>query len=67
MALPLDLYDLRVADGAGYSATGGPWVTPEMSMKQLVWTETRVNANGSEFVLDLMRMGFFPAAAFITG
>jgi len=23
----------------GYSGCGGPWVTPEMSMQQLVWTE----------------------------
>ncbi|HEY4149337.1 MAG TPA: glycosyl hydrolase, partial [Chitinophagaceae bacterium] len=25
----------------GYSGCGGPWVTPEMSMQELVWTETR--------------------------
>ena len=24
----------------GYSATGGPWVTPEKSMQKLVWSET---------------------------
>jgi hypothetical protein len=24
----------------GWSSTGGPWITPEMSMKQLVWTMT---------------------------
>lgn len=32
----------------GWSASGGPWVTPERSMKQLVWTETAVvpDANG---------------------
>jgi hypothetical protein len=26
----------------GWSSTGGPWITPEMSMKQFVWTKTRV-------------------------
>ena len=26
----------------GYSATGGPWVTPEKSMQKLVWSETSV-------------------------
>jgi len=25
---------------AGWSSTGGPWITPEMSMKCLLWTET---------------------------
>jgi hypothetical protein len=24
----------------GWSASGGPWITPEMSMKQYVWTKT---------------------------
>ncbi|MFD0991107.1 glycosyl hydrolase [Mariniflexile jejuense] len=28
-------------NGAGYSGSGGPWVTPEMSMQQLVWTEAQ--------------------------
>jgi hypothetical protein len=26
----------------GWSSTGGPWITPEMSMKQFVWTKTRI-------------------------
>jgi len=26
----------------GWSSTGGPWITPEMSMKQFVWTKTQV-------------------------
>ena len=34
--------ELMVHNAPGYSGTGGPWVTPEMSMQQLVWTETRV-------------------------
>ena len=25
----------------GYSATGGPWVTPEKSMQKLIWSETK--------------------------
>ncbi|MDR1010876.1 MAG: hypothetical protein LBM04_07075 [Opitutaceae bacterium] len=29
-------------NGPGWSSSGGPWVTPEMSMQQLVWTETTV-------------------------
>lgn len=26
----------------GWSSTGGPWITPEMSMQQVVWSETFV-------------------------
>jgi hypothetical protein len=29
-------------NGPGWSSSGGPWITPEMSMQQLVWTETTV-------------------------
>jgi hypothetical protein len=27
----------------GYGTTGGPWITPEFSMKQYVWTKTAVD------------------------
>jgi hypothetical protein len=27
---------------AGYETSGGPWITPELSMQQVVWTETHV-------------------------
>ena len=27
----------------GWSTSGGPWITPEMSMKQFVWTKTYVS------------------------
>jgi hypothetical protein len=27
----------------GWSSSGGPWVTPEMSMQKVVWTETMVH------------------------
>lgn len=33
---------IMLHNSPGYSGTGGPWVTPEMSMQQLVWTETQV-------------------------
>lgn len=29
----------------GWSSSGGPWITPKMSMKQYVWTKTIVNAS----------------------
>ncbi len=27
---------------AGWSSSGGPWVTPDLAMQEVVWTETRV-------------------------
>jgi hypothetical protein len=32
----------------GYCTAGGPWITPELSMKQYVWTKTTVEGTGSE-------------------
>jgi hypothetical protein len=31
----------------GYSGTGGPWITPELSMQELVWTETIVDGRAA--------------------
>lgn len=28
---------------AGYETSGGPWITPELSMQDLVWSETKVD------------------------
>ena len=36
---------LGLANAAGWSGSGGPWVTPENSMKELVWTETTVSGS----------------------
>ncbi len=32
---------IMLHNSPGYSGTGGPWITPEMSMQQLVWTESQ--------------------------
>ncbi|WP_435132746.1 glycosyl hydrolase [Formosa sp. A9] len=29
----------------GFAVAGGPWITPEMSMQKVVWTDTVVNAS----------------------
>ncbi len=34
--------DVAIASSPGWSATGGPWVTPEAAMKKLVWSGTTV-------------------------
>lgn len=30
----------------GWSSSGGPWITPETSMKQVVWTEKQLHESG---------------------
>jgi len=35
----------------GWSSSGGPWITPEMSMKELTWSEVRVNGKNEGAVL----------------
>jgi hypothetical protein len=36
---------LSLHNAPGYSGTGGPWISPEESMKELVWTDTICEAN----------------------
>lgn len=35
----------------GWSSSGGPWITPELSMKRVVWSEALVRGGGVEMVL----------------
>jgi hypothetical protein len=35
--------DFGVHNCAGYESSGGPWITPELSMQEVVWSETRVS------------------------
>jgi len=34
--------EMSIFSCAGWSEAGGPWVTPEMAMKRLVWSETEI-------------------------
>lgn len=34
--------EIGLHNGPGWSSSGGPWITPELSMQQLVWSETTV-------------------------
>lgn len=34
---------VNVNNDAGWCGSGGPWITPELSMQRLVWTETKVS------------------------
>ena len=35
--------ELAMHNCPGWSSSGGPWITPEMSMQRLVWSETRIS------------------------
>ena len=39
--------EVNMNNDAGWCGSGGPWITPELSMQKLVWTETRVEARGA--------------------
>lgn len=62
--LGLQLY---MHNSPGYSGTGGPWITPEHSMKQLEWTESFAVSDGKK-ILDMVlprpyaKMGFYKDA-----
>jgi len=53
--------DFTVVNAAGWSATAGPWVTPERSMKQMVWSEGDVSGGSVEVRVPrpLTRLGFY--------
>ncbi len=35
--------EMGIHNGAGWSASGGPWVTPDLAMQEVVWTEKQVS------------------------
>jgi hypothetical protein len=49
-----------VANSAGWSGSGGPWVTPAMAMQHVVWTETEV-AGGKDVRVALPQVLAVPA------
>lgn len=51
----------------GWSASGGPWVTPEESMKMVVWSEVQVSGGEIELALQkpTEREGFYKDIAVI--
>ncbi len=46
--------DFGIGNCAGYESSGGPWITPELSMQEVVWSETPV-AGGARFAGALPR------------
>lgn len=52
--------EFHLMNTPGWSASGGPWVTPALSMKRLVWSETRTK--GGEILLKPSRPDTKPTA-----
>jgi len=45
--------EVAVNSSSGWSSTGGPWVTPENSMKMMVWSETQISGDEKSIQLPL--------------
>lgn len=58
---------MMLHNAPGYSVTGGPWITPENSMQQVVWTEVFVNENSQNIKLTrpYAKMGYYEDIAVI--
>ena len=39
--------ELTLHNCAGYESSGGPWITPELSMQEVVWSEERIAGPGT--------------------
>ena len=37
--------DFGMYNGAGYESSGGTWITPELSMQELCWSQNKVSGN----------------------
>lgn len=46
--------EVGLHNAPGWSSSGGPWITPDRSMQQIVWTETTV-AGGKPLTVKLPR------------
>lgn len=40
--------DFGMFNGPGYESSGGPWITPELSMQEICWSKTEVNGNSQQ-------------------
>ena len=52
--------DFGMYNGAGYESSGGTWITPELSMQQICWSESRVNGNNQPLTYWLPRPAVNP-------
>ncbi len=50
--------EIGAANCDGWSESGGPWISPELSMKQYTWRKTFVKGNGREQTISLAKPYF---------
>ncbi len=43
--------EINMNNDAGWCGSGGPWITPEMSMQKVVWSEMRVEPTSADVTL----------------
>ena len=43
--------ELCIHNCAGWSSSGGPWITPDLAMQKVVWTETNIEGGSSQNLL----------------
>ena len=41
---------INLYNGAGWSASGGPWITPQYAMQKLTWSETQIIGGKSIYI-----------------
>jgi hypothetical protein len=44
---------VEMSNDDGWSGSAGPWITPELSMQKVVWTETQVEAGAADIALAM--------------
>ena len=44
---------VEMSDDDGWTGSAGPWITPELSMQKVVWTETQVEAGMTDIALAM--------------
>jgi hypothetical protein len=53
--------DFGMFNGSGYESSGGPWITPELSMQEICWSSKQVTG-GTNSLLQLERPAVDPRA-----
>jgi len=46
---------LGIHVGDGFATSGGPWITPALSMQRVVWSDTSISGTGSDIHIQLPR------------
>ena len=44
---------VEMSDDAGWTGSAGPWITPDLSMQKIVWTEMQVEGGTTDIATDI--------------